>query len=44
MMQHFEIKQIISESKEIMIVDNTFMSGERCWSVYLLNGWFHVLG
>lgn len=23
MMQHFEIKQIISESKEIMIVDNT---------------------
>lgn len=43
-MQHFEIKQIISESKEIMIVDNTFRSGDRYSSVYLLNGWFHVLG
>ena len=44
MMQHFEIKHIISESKEIMIVDNTFRSGDRCLSVYLLNGWLHVLG
>lgn len=44
MMQHFEIKHIISESKEIMIVDNTFRSGKRCSSVFLLNGWFHVLG